>query len=32
MRPRPFILPAFLKTKRWFIEKLKGLSKWVLNH
>jgi len=27
MRPRPFILPAFLKTKRWFIEKLKGLSK-----
>lgn len=26
MRPRPFILPAFLKTKRWFIEKLKALK------
>jgi len=25
MRPRPFILPAFLKTKRWFIERLKAL-------
>jgi HK97 gp10 family phage protein len=27
MRPRPFILPAFQKTKKWFSDKLKGLSK-----
>lgn len=27
MKPRPFILPAFLKTKKWFSERLKRLSK-----
>jgi HK97 gp10 family phage protein len=27
MRPRPFIIPAFLKTKQWIINKLKGISK-----
>ena len=27
MRPRPFILPSFFKTKKWFTDKLKGLSK-----
>jgi len=27
MRPRPFIIPAFLKTKKWFIDKLNGLKK-----
>jgi hypothetical protein len=32
MRPRPFIIPAFMKTKQWIINKLKGISKWLLNH
>lgn len=27
MRPRPFIIPAYMKTKRWIINKLKGISK-----
>jgi len=27
MRARPFIFPAFLKTKKWFLERLKALSK-----
>jgi HK97 gp10 family phage protein len=27
MRARPFIIPAFQKTKKWFSDKLKGLSK-----
>jgi HK97 gp10 family phage protein len=27
MRPRPFIIPAFMKTKQWIINKLKGISK-----
>jgi HK97 gp10 family phage protein len=27
MRPRPFIIPAFLKTKKWFIDKLQGMKK-----
>jgi len=26
MRPRPFIIPAFLKTKKWFSDKLKELA------
>ncbi len=26
MRPRPFIIPAFLKTKRWFSDKLHKLG------
>lgn len=26
MRPRPFILPAFLKTKKWFSNKLHRLA------
>jgi len=26
MRPRPFILPAFIKTKRWFSDKLHRLA------
>jgi len=26
MRPRPFILPAFLKTKKWFSDKLHRLA------
>jgi HK97 gp10 family phage protein len=26
MRPRPFIIPAFLKTKRWFSDKLHRLA------
>lgn len=27
MAPRPFIIPAFLTTKKWFSERLKRLSK-----
>jgi len=27
MRARPFIIPAFLKTKKWFSDKLNGLKK-----
>jgi len=27
MRPRPFIIPAFLNTKKWLIDKLNGLKK-----
>lgn len=27
MRPRPFIIPAFLKTKKWFADKLQGMKK-----
>ena len=27
MRPRPFIIPAFLKTKKWFNDKLQGMKK-----
>ncbi len=27
MRPRPFIIPAFLKTKKWFTDKLQGMKK-----
>jgi HK97 gp10 family phage protein len=27
MRPRPFIIPAFMKTKKWITDKLKGISK-----
>lgn len=26
MRPRPFIIPAFLKTKKWFSDKLHRLA------
>jgi HK97 gp10 family phage protein len=26
MRPRPFIIPAFLKTKKWFSDKLKAIA------
>jgi hypothetical protein len=32
MAPRPFIIPAFLYTKKWFSNSIKRLSKWVLNH
>ena len=27
MRSRPFIIPAFLKTKKWFTDKLQGMKK-----
>ena len=26
MRPRPFIIPAFMRTKKWFSDKLQSLS------
>lgn len=26
MRPRPFIIPAFMSTKKWFSDKLQSLS------
>lgn len=26
MRPRPFIIPAFLRTKKWFSDKLQKLA------
>lgn len=27
MRPRPFIIPAFMRTKKWFIDSLNRLKK-----